>query len=133
MFLGTKNLGSNTTIANRSGSDWRFTVGSSFGVTNTGALYATSAVITGVITATTGTFKGSIESGSSISGTTITGGNISIGNGNFEVNKQGVLTSNDASINGTISSRSARGYGHPTVTLKDGDIEFTNDYVSDKA
>lgn len=48
MFLGTKNLGSNTTIANRSGSDWRFTVGSSFGVTNTGALYSISGNIGGV-------------------------------------------------------------------------------------
>jgi len=48
MFLGTKNLGSNTAIANRSGSDWRFTVGSSFGVTNTGALYSISGNIGGV-------------------------------------------------------------------------------------
>lgn len=126
MFLGTKNLGSNTTIANRSGSDWRFTVGSSFGVTNTGALYATSVAIKGSIK------SGSSISGSSISGTTITGGNISIGNGKFVVDKNGVLTSNDASIKGTISSVGT-GWGNPTVTLNNGDVEFTNDNASDKA
>lgn len=45
LFLATTNLGSNTSIAGRSGSDWRLTVGSNFGVTNTGALYATSGKI----------------------------------------------------------------------------------------
>lgn len=45
MYLATKNLGSNTTIAGRSGSDWRFTVGSNFGITNTGAAYASTLVI----------------------------------------------------------------------------------------
>ena len=45
LFLATKNMGSNTSIAGRSGSDWRFTVGSKFGVTNTGALYTTSGKI----------------------------------------------------------------------------------------
>ena len=45
MYLATKNLGSNTTIAGRSGSDWRFTVGSNFGITNTGATYASTLVI----------------------------------------------------------------------------------------
>ena len=45
MYLATKNLGSNTSIAGRSGSDWRFTVGSNFGITNTGATYASTLVI----------------------------------------------------------------------------------------
>ena len=39
MFLGTQNFGNDTVIAGRAGSDWRLTVGASFGVTNTGALY----------------------------------------------------------------------------------------------
>ena len=39
LHLGTKNLGNNTSIGGRQGSDWRLTVGQHFGVTNTGALY----------------------------------------------------------------------------------------------
>ena len=39
LHLGTKNLGNNTSVGGRSGSDWRLTVGQHFGVTNTGALY----------------------------------------------------------------------------------------------
>lgn len=78
------------------------------------------------------TISGSTISGGTVSGTTITGGNISIGNGKFVVDKNGVLTSNDASIKGTVSSVGT-GWGHPTVTLNDGDVEFTNDNTSDKA
>lgn len=47
MHLGTKNLGSSTSIAGRSGSDWRLTVGSKFGVNNTGNLYCTGGIIGG--------------------------------------------------------------------------------------
>lgn len=47
LHLGTKNLGSNTSIAGRSGSDWRLTVGSKFGVTNSGALFANGGNIGG--------------------------------------------------------------------------------------
>ena len=47
MYLATKNLGNNTSIAERSGSDWRLTVGSKFGVTNTGAIYSTGGKIGG--------------------------------------------------------------------------------------
>lgn len=47
MHLGTKNLGSSTTIAGRSGSDWRLTVGSKFGINNTGNLYCTGGIIGG--------------------------------------------------------------------------------------
>lgn len=39
LHLGTKNLGNNTSVGGRQGSDWRLTVGSKFGITNTGALY----------------------------------------------------------------------------------------------
>jgi hypothetical protein len=46
--MGTTNLGSNTSIAGRAGSDWRLTVGSNFGVTNTGKLYASGVQISGI-------------------------------------------------------------------------------------
>ena len=49
LHLGTKNLGSNTSIADRSGSDWRLTVGSQFGVTNNGVVYAKGAHISGAL------------------------------------------------------------------------------------
>lgn len=45
MVLATKDLGSNTRIAGRSGSDWRFAIDSNFGITKTGAVYASTLVI----------------------------------------------------------------------------------------
>lgn len=45
MVLATKDLGSNTSIAGRSGSDWRFAIDSNFGITKTGAVYASTLVI----------------------------------------------------------------------------------------
>ena len=70
LHLGTKNLGSNTSIGGRSGSDWRMTVGQHFGVTNTGALYCND------IHATGGTISGSLVS-SGISANNITTGTLS--------------------------------------------------------
>ena len=51
--MGTHNLGT-ATIAGVSASSWRLAVGSNFGVTGTGALYSSNAVISGKITATSG-------------------------------------------------------------------------------
>lgn len=98
--------------------------------TISGATVSGTAVSGGTISGAT--ISGNTISGGTISGTTFTGGNISIGNGNFVVDINGVLTSNDASIKGTISSVGT-GWGHPTVTLNNGDVDFTNDYASDKA
>lgn len=128
LHLGTKNLGSNTSIAGRSGSDWRLTVGSKFGVTNTGVVYANGATITGAITATSlslGT-NVSIAAGkvtglstvatsgkySDLSGTpnltvyiakdgTI-GSTPASGANGFKVSSAGVLTASNAIIYGTI-------------------------------
>ena len=58
MYLATKNLGNNTSIAERSGSDWRLTVGSKFGVTNTGAIYSTGGKIGGWTIDTTKIYSG---------------------------------------------------------------------------
>ena len=98
--------------------------------TISGATVSGTAVSGGTISGAT--ISGNTISGGTISGTTFTGGNISIGNGKFVVDNNGVLTSNDASIKGTISSVGT-GWGHPTVTLNNGDVDFTNDYASDKA
>lgn len=60
IYLSTANMGSKT-IGGRSGSDWRLTVGSNFGVTNAGAAYMTSGNVGGwaigstTLTAGTGT------------------------------------------------------------------------------
>lgn len=48
MYLATKNLGNNTSIGGRAGSDWRLTVGSNFGITNTGVIYAKGAYLNNV-------------------------------------------------------------------------------------
>lgn len=44
VYISTANMASKS-IAGRTGSDWRFTIGSNFGVTNTGATYASTLVI----------------------------------------------------------------------------------------
>lgn len=46
LFMGTTNLGS-AKIADNTTDTWRLTVGSHFGVTNTGAVYATAGKIGG--------------------------------------------------------------------------------------
>lgn len=68
-------------------------IGNNFSVSNTGELTATSA-----------NFTGSINSGSSITGASISGGTISIGNGNFVVDKDGILTAKGAKIDGVMDA-----------------------------
>ena len=46
VFLSTANMASKA-IGGRTGADWRFTIGSHFGVTNTGAIYSNSGTIGG--------------------------------------------------------------------------------------
>ena len=128
LHLGTKNLGSNTSIAGRAGSDWRFTVGSKFGVTNTGVVYATEAHISGAITATSLTLgtNASIAAGkvtglskvatsgkytdlSSTPDLTVyiakdgtVGSTPASGANGFKVSSAGILTASNAVIYGTI-------------------------------
>ena len=68
-------------------------IGNNFSVSNTGELTATSA-----------NFTGSINSGSNITGASISGGTISIGNGNFVVDKDGILTAKGAKIDGKMDA-----------------------------
>ena len=56
-YMGTADLGT-ATIAEKNASTWRLAVGSNFGVTSDGALYAKNAVIKGSVTATTGQIGG---------------------------------------------------------------------------
>ena len=73
MFLSTKNLAG--TVAGQTltttAPSWRLTVGSNFGVDNTGKLYASGAEISGNIAATTGSISGSVTIGGTKTVTTV--------------------------------------------------------------
>ena len=89
LYLGTKNLGSNTSIAGRQGSDWRLTVGSHFGVTNTGEMYCNSATIGPWTVTTTSIYKAANTLGSTTSGAAYFGDlGLSVGN-KFKVDASG--------------------------------------------
>ena len=81
-------------IAGTSTSDIRFVVSTE------GNLTATGADISGKITATSGTFTGTV------SGSSIAGGSINIGNGKFTVNSSGNLTATSATVTGNITANS---------------------------
>jgi carbonic anhydrase/acetyltransferase-like protein (isoleucine patch superfamily) len=89
---GSLSLGSNTTFAN-----------APFRVTEQGALVATSATITGNITAGTA----SNISGSVVTGGTISGTSINIGSGAFTVSNAGALVATSATITGNITAGAA--------------------------
>lgn len=57
VYLSNANMASKS-IGGKTSADWVFTIGSHFGVTNTGALYCNSVNLTGSITATSGTIGG---------------------------------------------------------------------------
>lgn len=123
---------SSVTIGGRAGTDWRITAGSNFGVTTSGALYATSANLSGTVTATGGAIGGfeitsdairtknvAVTSNASnsvgLSSSTFTrniGGTsrgslkFAIGAG-FGVSNTGVLYANNAVINGSSTFNGA--------------------------
>lgn len=101
LFLATKNLGSSTSIAGRAGSDWRLTVGSAFGVTNTGALYASS-----------GSIGGSVTIGGTAASTVLT--NISTAQSTANTAKTNAATAqttaNTANTNATNAAKTATNY-----------------------
>lgn len=68
-------------------------IGDNFSVSNTGVLTATSA-----------NFTGSINSGSNITGASISGGSISIGNGTFTVDNEGNMVAKSAVIDAEINA-----------------------------
>ena len=117
-YLGTKNLGSNTSIAGRKGSDWRLTVGSCFGVTNTGAIYATSGGIGGwtingnyLYTGTWGTSNSAMlctgsSAAKSIGGSGSISGWVFTADSKFGVTKSGSLYASSAHITGEITATS---------------------------
>lgn len=100
-------------------------IGSNFNVTTAGVLTASSGNFTGVVNATSGSFKGSITASTiniadkfkvdslgnmtATSGTfggTVTGGNISIGSGNFTVDSLGNMTAYAGNFRGSITGAS---------------------------
>lgn len=119
MFLGTKNLGSSTSIAGRAGSDWRLTVGSHFGVTNTGAIYANTGTIGGWTIGTSVLSNGTYGSDSSlflstanmaskaIAGTTLSTWRFTVGS-HFGVTNTGALYANSVNIAGTFDATSIK-------------------------
>ena len=97
---GSLSLGSNTTLS-----------AAPFRVTEQGALVATSATITGNITAG----SASSISGSGVTGGTISGTAINIGTGAFTVSNAGALVATSATITGNITAGTAS-------TITGGDI-----------
>ena len=123
-------------------------MGSNFGVTSGGTLYANNANISGTIsgstitggsinigdgtfkvdtngnmTATSATIEGAIKS-STISGSTITGGSISINNGVFKVDTNGNMTATSATIKGKISGSTITGGSISGATISGGTINI---------
>ena len=61
IYLSTKNYGSNLTINSHQASNWREVIGTKFGVDADGNLYASSATISGAITATSLTLSSGVQ------------------------------------------------------------------------
>ena len=126
IHLGTKKLTSNDKIGGRSenGSDWQLTIGSGFGVTNNGVIYASGAQISGVLKAgansTIGPWtvtSGSIQTGAyNSSGKMYFGSDgLSIGT-TFRVDSNGKLTATGADIGGVLNAGANSTIGPWTVT-----------------
>ena len=119
-----------------------FKAGTKFGVDNAGVLYATGAVISGQITATSGYIGGTtgwtikstyIYNGmTSLNDTTNNGvyigtDGIALGKGTFKVTKAGALTATNATITGEITATSGSFTG--TVNANDGKIGGDNGWT----
>lgn len=115
LFMGTTNLGS-AKIADNTTDAWRLTVGSHFGVTNTGAVYATSGKIGGWTLADTSFTSGTWGENNSVmlcigtSGSKSIGGSDSISGwvisagSTFGVTKAGDLYASQATVSGKITA-----------------------------
>lgn len=115
LFMGTTNLGS-AKIADNTTDTWRLTVGSHFGVTNTGAVYATSGKIGGWAIGATSLTSGTWGENNSVmlcigtSGSKSIGGSDSISGwvisagSTFGVTKAGDLYASQATVSGKITA-----------------------------
>jgi hypothetical protein len=112
VFLSNTNMASKD-IGGRTGADWRFTIGSHFGVTNTGALYCNSVNLTGTITATGGT----------IGGCSITDGKLYVS----EANISGTLSASKISVS-DLSAFSATigGFAINSTSIHTSNVEVTS-------
>ena len=109
MYLGTINLGT-ATIAGDNLFNWRFTVGSNFGVTNTGALHCTLGKIGGWTITSNALYNGTDSMSSTTVGTYIgTGGFRQYASANTFINMQnGILTAKGVDISGSINMTSGK-------------------------
>lgn len=147
VYISTANMASKA-IGGRTGADWRLTVGSHFGVTNTGAFYANSANVTGTINATTGTFgngtykitvgnggtaNSAIRYGMTALGDTTHDGfyigtdGVALGKGKFKVTGAGALTATSASITGEITATKLTVSNNATITGLNRNRVFTEE------
>lgn len=112
VYISTANMASKA-IGGRTGSDWRFTVGSHFGVTNTGAFYANSANVAAgtfgsgnnkIIVGNGGTAYSAIRYGMTTLADTTNDGfyigtdGIALGKGAFRVNADGSAVFKNATL-----------------------------------
>lgn len=115
---------------------WCFTAGSTFGVTNTGTLYATNANITGVINANSGKigsftldnkYMQSTDETVGLSPTDVNwafwAGGASMSTVKFRVTHAGVLYATGATISGSITATSGNIGG---CAINDGKLSITN-------
>lgn len=120
IYLSTKNYGSDLSVAGTTKNNWRAVIGTNFGVDSEGNLYATSANLTGTITANNGTIgrfnitPSALYTGNSDSTTAGMGadayafwaGATNAANAKFKVSYDGALTASNADIKGHITATS---------------------------
>lgn len=114
----SKSIGGSASIA-----DWCFTAGSKFGVTTSGDMYASNAIISGKVTATSGTIGGCAIKNKvlQVASANITSVNAdTITTGTLDVDRLDVdaLFAKDITATGTITG----------ATIKGGSGEFTKDF-----
>lgn len=141
MFLSTKDLAgtvAGTTLTTTEGPSWRLTVGSNFGVDNTGKLYATGVKISGDLTADS-LSTGGRTSSTAAAGTYIdANGAIYGGNNKFTVTKEGALTAEGAVLNNLYFKDQYKTYGFLGWTTSEssgliGSYEITSDWYEEHA
>ena len=120
------------TINGTSRGSLKFAIGSNFGVSNTGVLYAGSAIISGTLTAganskigpwnvtATSIYKGNATHGTAGEGNMYFGDNGLSISSTFKVSKAGVLTATGANISGAITATSGSFTG--TITARTGEV-----------
>ena len=121
------------TVGGKTGDKWALMIGSRFGVTSYGTIYATNAKISGEITATSGSFTGEIKATSGeIAGITIASGYLKYGtigsNNSFAINPSGTTT--EYTVGGKTGDKWALMIGSRFGVTSYGTIYATNAKIS---